>query len=304
MEMQIEAAVEHGVNVFIYDWYWYDDRPFLEQCLNNGFLRARNNHKMKFYLMWANHTATTLWDKRTAHLDIPIWDGAVDRKTFDKITDRMIDKYFTHPSYYKIGNKPVLMIYDIRNLVRGLGGVEKVKDAFADFDRRARAAGFDGVHFQAVLYRVESMKHKILLDGEPMLEAISRMGFHSATHYQTCGIVNVNRDYAETLPDIAKEWKRLDEELSLPFYPGISVGWDTQPRFLTPKNNVCKNNTPEEVKKGFLMARDYVDGHPNLEKPLIIINSWNEWTETSYLQPCDRFGYGYLEVCRAVFGDK
>ena len=36
MEMQIDAAADHGVNVFIYDWYWYDGRPFLEQCLNNG----------------------------------------------------------------------------------------------------------------------------------------------------------------------------------------------------------------------------------------------------------------------------
>ena len=33
MEMPIEAAVRHGVNVFIYDWYWYDNRPFLENCL-------------------------------------------------------------------------------------------------------------------------------------------------------------------------------------------------------------------------------------------------------------------------------
>ena len=40
MEMEIEAAVDHGVNVFIYDWYWYDRRPFLENCLNDGFLKA------------------------------------------------------------------------------------------------------------------------------------------------------------------------------------------------------------------------------------------------------------------------
>jgi hypothetical protein len=38
MEMQIEAAVRHGVNVFIDDWYWYDNRPFLENCLTLAFL--------------------------------------------------------------------------------------------------------------------------------------------------------------------------------------------------------------------------------------------------------------------------
>ncbi|MDR1182555.1 MAG: glycoside hydrolase family 99-like domain-containing protein [Bacteroidales bacterium] len=36
--------------------------------------------------------------------------------------------------------------------------------------------------------------------------------------------------------------------------------------------------------------------------PLITVNSWNEWTETSYLQPCTLFGYGYLEAVRNVFG--
>ena len=43
MEMQINCAVSYGVNVFIYDWYWYDNRPFLENCLNDGFLKADNN---------------------------------------------------------------------------------------------------------------------------------------------------------------------------------------------------------------------------------------------------------------------
>ena len=42
MEKQIEEATKHGVNVFIYDWYWFDDRPFLENCLNDGFLKAKN----------------------------------------------------------------------------------------------------------------------------------------------------------------------------------------------------------------------------------------------------------------------
>ena len=50
MQMQIDCAVKYGVNVFIYDWYWFDNRPFLENCLNDGFLKANNNDKMKFYI--------------------------------------------------------------------------------------------------------------------------------------------------------------------------------------------------------------------------------------------------------------
>lgn len=54
MTRWIDAATDHGVNVFILDWYWYDGKPFLENSLNNGFLKAKNNEKMKFYVMWAN----------------------------------------------------------------------------------------------------------------------------------------------------------------------------------------------------------------------------------------------------------
>ena len=66
MEMQIKSAVNHGVNVFIYDWYWYDNRPFLNECLENGFLKADNNEDMKFFIMWANHDVRYTWDVRNA----------------------------------------------------------------------------------------------------------------------------------------------------------------------------------------------------------------------------------------------
>ena len=38
MEQKIQAAADHGVNVFIFDWYWYENQPFLEEALNSGFL--------------------------------------------------------------------------------------------------------------------------------------------------------------------------------------------------------------------------------------------------------------------------
>lgn len=55
VERWIDTALAHGVNTFIYDWYWYMDYPYLEGALNDGFLKAKNNEKMNFYIMWANH---------------------------------------------------------------------------------------------------------------------------------------------------------------------------------------------------------------------------------------------------------
>ena len=106
MQMEIEAAVEHGVGVFIYDWYWYDRRPFLEQCLNDGFLKANNRDQMWFYLMWANHDATMLWDKRNAGDDqTVVWSGALERPEFERAMRRVIERYFTQPNYYRIDGK-------------------------------------------------------------------------------------------------------------------------------------------------------------------------------------------------------
>ena len=58
---------------------------------------------------------------------------------------------------------------------------------------------------------------------------------------------------------------------------------------------------PANVKKGLPLAKASVVTH-DLPAPLITINSWNEWTEMSYLEPDDVFGYGYLEAVKAVFG--
>ena len=124
MEKKINAAVRHGVNVLVFDWYWYEGEPFLEDCINKGFLGADNNDQIEFYIMWANHAATTLWDKRLSHEMDTIWLGAVDRKNFDLITDRIIARYMHHPSYYKIDGKPVFSIYELGTLIQGLGGVE------------------------------------------------------------------------------------------------------------------------------------------------------------------------------------
>ncbi|MCK5737673.1 glycoside hydrolase family 99-like domain-containing protein, partial [bacterium] len=151
MEMQIDAAADHGVNVFIYDWYWYDRRPFLENCLNDGYLKARNNDKVKFYLMWANHSADHLWDVRNSHIKNVIWDGAVDRKEFEIIGKRLIEKYFKHPSYYKINDKPAFMVFDVEALIRGLGGVKPAAMAFKWFRKHAVNEGLAGIHFQLAL---------------------------------------------------------------------------------------------------------------------------------------------------------
>lgn len=303
MEMQINAAADHGVNVFIYDWYWYDGRPFLEQCLNNGYLKARNNDRVKFYLMWANHDVNHLWDIRISQIDDNIiWHAAVDRREFETIARRIIAKYFTHPSYYTIDGKPVFQIYDIYKLVSGLGGVEATADALAWFREETVNAGLSGLYLQLTSYGADNLNLSGV-DSDASTtpnDIVKRLGFDSQTHYQMVHYTNIDRDYAEIIPDMEREWQRMDTQYDVPYYPHVSLGWDNNPRFTEFRPGVVKNNTPENVQRALEQAKAYVDRHPN-QAPLVTINSWNEWTETSYLQPDSLYGYGYLEAVKRVF---
>lgn len=305
-EMEINAAADHGVNVFIFDWYWYDGMPFLEGHLNNGFLKARNNGRMKFYIMWANHDVGLTWDKRNAGLpnNQLLWKGGVDRAEFEVICHRMIEKYFPLPNYYRVEGKPSFMIYELNTFIQGLGGLDQAKDALNWFRKETIKAGFKGLDLQLTMRKSGSNVTGIAGDQlGTQDDVIKNLGFNGRTHYQFCHFVNIDRDYLEIMKDVVNEWDLLDKQGSAPYYAHVSVGWDNNPRFEMFRPGIVRNNTPENFEKALVMAKAYADAHPG-QAPLITINSWNEWTETSYLQPCTMFGYGYLNAVKKVFMDE
>lgn len=308
MEMQIAAAADHGVNVFIYDWYWYDGMPYLEGCLNDGYLKARNNDRVKFYLMWANHDVNLAWDKRNADDAFTerngsiLWRGSLDRAEFEKIARRWIEKYFSRPSYYKIDGKPVLMIYDLPNFVLGMGSVAAARDALDWFRAQTVGAGFPGVELQVSL-RQESNQPLVPIPGQSVgtqEQVIKELGVDSLSHYQFAHFADMNRNYEDIVRDAAAEWDRDSARYAAKYYPHVSIGWDASPRAKQFIGGVVKNNPPEQFEKALLKAKAFIDAHPD-RAPLITVNSWNEWTETSYLQPDDKYGYGYLEAVKRVF---
>jgi len=305
MSMEIDQAASHGVNVFIFDWYWFDDRPFMETTLRNGFLKAPNRDRMKFYLMWANHDVQNYWDTRISQLgeNNVIWQGKVGREEFERICRRDIEMYFKQPNYYKIDGRPVFMIYDLHNLIDGLGGVEQTADALSWFKKETVKAGFPGLDLQFAMWSInlnysgfDANKGK-----NPENDFIRRLGFTSATHYQFAHFLWMDDEYPKIVERAEKEWTRIDSAYtSFTYYPHVSIGWDNSPR--TGKSPHVRDNTPENFEKALRKGRDYLDQHPKLH-PLITINSWNEWTETSYLEPDNVYGYGYLNAVKHVFVD-
>ena len=294
MEKKIEAASSHGVNVFIFDWYWYGERPFLEGALADGFLGAKNNGKMKFFLMWANHDWSDYVDKRvTSRRTKTIWRGGVDGEAFRRMTRRAIEKFLSRPNYYRICGKPVFMIYEVGSFVKGMGGMEKAAAALRQFDADCAKAGLGGVHIMACSW------------GQCKPEHIAALGIESATMYTYAHHVRPKGDYAQWAE---KGLAKLDSEKARlkglkAYFAHASVGWDNNPRTPdTEKDSVVTGSTPEKFEKVLRRAKDWCDrntppGYPKL----ISINAWNEWIEGSYLEPDEKNGMGYLEAIRRVF---
>ena len=305
MQMQIDCAVKHGVNVFIYDWYWYDNRPFLENCLNDGFLKAPNNDKMKFYLMWANHDVPHLWSIDTSDEigwnDI-IWNGFVARDIFDNLVSMWITKYFSHPSYYKIDGKPVFMIYDVANFIKGVGGISEAKAALGYFREKVKEAGFPDLHLQIVLWNLATRDYSGVGGSSVNIKSLyESLELDSMSHYQWVSFTRP-REYTEMMASAEAEYNKISET-GMTYFPHVAVGWDNNPRYKKYRDNVAVNNSPDNFETALRTAKKYVDEH-YLPAPLITINSWNEWTETSYLQPDELNGYGYLERIKKVFVDE
>lgn len=303
MEMQIEAASRHGINVFIYDWYWYDDRPFLEGCLTEGFLKAKNRSKMKFYLMWANHDVTYGWSRKLSEVDTQtkVWTGLVSKEQFQRIGRRWVEKFFSLPEYYRIDGKPVLSIYDLQQLIDSFGGAEQARQMLLWLDKEAQNAGLPGIHYQYIRFG-EAVKNVSGVDAAAVMrpeEVVSLLPFSSVTHYQFVHFTDMNREFDAIMEDVEREWAYVREAFGLPYYPHVSIGWDNTPRFPSHTDLITKNNTPDAFSRALAAAKRFAAQYN--ETPLITINSWNEWTEGSCLQPDDRYGYGYLEAVRNVF---
>jgi hypothetical protein len=301
MEKWIEAATAHGVNVFIFDWYWFDGGPFLESSLNNGFLKAKNREKMKFYIMWANHDVRrNYWNVHKFNDDTSLlWGGAADLKDFKQIVERVIRQYFREPNYFTIDGMPVFHVFSPDLMVQGLGGLEKTREALEYFREETRKAGFPGLHLQ---FRAGGGMEPSLLgpqfsEGRSVNEIVEYLGVNSVTKYGW----GHDEDYIKLGVETMEKRKILDSVLTVPYFPNVSIGWDDTPRFPQKgKTDVTHlNNSPESFAAFLHKAKQYCDERPGQTK-LITVFSWNEWVEGSYLLPDMKYGFSYLEAVRKV----
>ena len=294
---KIDAATAAGVNVFIYDWYWYGGRPFLEDALNKGFLGAKNCERMKFYIMYANHDVNRLWDNkvgRNGKREI-VWYAKPSDADWRTIVARWIGQYFTRPNYYKIKGCPVLMIYDVDSFVKW-DGEAVAKERIAYLRAEVKKAGFPDVHLQLRLWRGVDIG----------ADSMSLYNWRDITGKRVDSTTEPEltyREWGELSMKATDEAKAVAVKSGAVFFPNISIGWDKNARY--PKNERCPivhGSNPADFEDFARRAKAWADANISADMPkLITVNSWNEWTEGGYLEPDDNFGYGYLNALWRVF---
>ena len=314
MARKIAAAADHGIDAFIFDWYWYDDGPFLERGLDWGFLRAPNNDRLKFALMWANHDWNDIHpakfgDVQGGHIRT-LYPGRVTTATFESVMDLVIERYFKHPSYWCIDGCPTFSIYELHTLIEGLGGLDATRAALQTFRDKVRAAGFPDLHLNDVVWDAG------LLPGEQAVKnpaaTLKMLGFDSVTsyvwiHHQVLQAFP-ETDYAAARDRYLAYWDQAECTFDMPYYPNVTVGWDPSPRTVQsdryrnvgyPFTPTLCNNTPEQFQEALSLVKARLSKRS--QHRIVTLNAWNEWTEGSYLEPDTETGMRYLEAIKTVF---
>jgi hypothetical protein len=311
MEMKIAAAADHGIDFWIFDWYWYDDGPFLARCLEKGYLGAANCGRVRFCCMWANHDWMDIHPAKMG-ADAPLlYPGRVSAEVFDRMTHHLLAEYFTHPAYFVVDGCPYFSVYDLGMLVSSFGGVIEARAALDRFRDKARAAGFADLHMNAVVWG------RAILPGESTPaepgRLVRHLGFDSVTSYVWTHHAHLDgpltTPYEAVFDQYLAYWEKAKREHAVPYFPNVTMGWDSTPRTVMsdtwapdryPYTPVITGNTPQAFRMALATVKGRLDdaGGPHL----LNINCWNEWTEGSYLEPDTMSGTAYLEAVRDVFG--
>ena len=310
MARSIDAMADHGITAILFDWYRYNDGSFLDDCLRKGFLKAPNRDRIQFALMWANHDFIDIFPRRSDNP--PLWyPGTVTRQTFDRVTGEAVRDFFSQPNYWRIDGKPYFSIYELHTMIKGLGGLEQTHDALESFRARTKAAGLPGLHLNIIGWGLtQAMK---LVKGQPMTAAdpsrtiqneadlLAYLNANSVTWYNWVHVAaptEPTESYDHWGARAIALWSQWQNDVHIPFYPHVSIGWDGSPRNYP--GGIVVDNSPDLFRKYLNQAKRYLDQQPP-DRRILTLNAWNEWVEGSYLEPDTVHKMSYLDAIRDVF---
>lgn len=292
---QVKMAQEHGVDAFIFDWYWKRGQRELETPLQNF---TALDAKMKFALMWS-------W--KLPKRDLPIQPGIeteperkrwveTTKEDFIDLLDHCNKNYFGKKNYWKKDKKNYFVMYFTQGFTRMLG--RDALNEMLDFGREHLKKKGSEIYFAGVSTGVEETEG---------LHFDALTGYNFLPDFKINGKIKPIQDYEDLAKRRANDWRIIARESKLPYIPSIALGWDATPRGVPiesigenigfPWAPIITGNTPEKFGEFLQKGLDFADSNA---QDRVHICSWNEWSEGNHLEPDTRNGYAYLEQVKRI----
>jgi hypothetical protein len=317
MAVKVDAAVEAGIDFFAFDYFWSPthwkpDHAFNAEPLDQGFLQASNNTRMRFCIMW-DHEAQQHWQTRAGAefgKCLPaIWDPDPDLLEQDynlnQLATELNTRYFSKPNYLRINGKPVLMFWNLASLLQRFGSTLATK-------------------LQEMEDSVGGLHLLVLHEGSHALDNLHTTGFDGLVNYVSVGEEHQNNDpgaqlFVTTFQAEADEavthWNDVGGLSTIPFYPTTTPGWDNSPRTDAQTGSGFSKDTMivtgatadryrDFVKRGRGYLDSFAESEPALAAPLLMGGTWNELGEGHFLEPDREHGYGKLRALRSACGNQ
>ncbi len=284
IDWQIKWSVENGIQFYMVDWYWDRGNRQLEHWIE-GFQQAKYKSYLEWAVMWANHNGP----------------GSHSLEDQAQVTQFWIDKYFNTPEYYRIDDKPVVMIWSPEGMDSDIIEIEKsrglelkrgegCKQLLDLSQAMAIEAGYKGIYFVA-------MKFPEASTDAADIQWLADAGFEmtSIYHFMEDDGKSVDRrkfDFDLVVEASKPWWERRNKAGILPFLPNLSTGWDDRP---WNDHLWIAERTPHKFAE---ICRQFQQFSKESGIKRALLAPVNEWGEGSYAEPCREFGFGMYEAIR------
>ena len=239
-----------------------------------------------------------------------MWENgcAVGVKDVDDLLDNVlpfwIENYFTHPSYLKLDNLPLLFVWQPRRLIPQLGGPEGTREAFERMRAQCRKAGFAGLRIIACMDGPE----------EALGKQIAESGWDAVTGYglRVTGVKDAGidpdgipyRHHADVLARYKEVWQERDACTgSVPDIPNVVMGWDTRPWQRARNGGYIAQPDAANFEAACRDAKALVDAKPaeRWDRKLVVFDNWTEFGEGHYIEPTSATGFTFVNAIKRVF---
>jgi lipopolysaccharide biosynthesis protein len=278
-----------GVDALILYHYWFGGTSILEEPAR--LLLNSTDINIHWCFCWANENWTRAWDGNENEVLMKQTYSREDAKTY---INHLIP-FFKDNRYVKINSRPVLIVYRAAHN-------PLMKEYCEIWGEECRKSGLQTPYLICTLTRGAKNPYDYNFDA----------GLERVLHDWTdgnVGAVNASTNFFDDFngsvllyKEVAEYYSNLDINTSFPHLRSIIPSWDNTPRY-GPNAYIIHDSSPEKFSNWFNAIYNYTLKHLQDEERIIVVNAWNEWAESAYLEPDLRYGYAYLNsIARVKLG--